>query len=78
MQAEILKRRMRYLIRYMEKEEGIRRRVERILRGIAEYDVEHPKGPVALIIKDLRRHGAKLTEELVLVEPEEMDLAIMV
>ena len=77
-QAEILKRRMRYLIRYMEREESIRRRVERILRGIAEYDVEHPKGPVALIIKDLRRHGAKLTEELVLVEPGEMDLAIMV
>ena len=46
--------------------------------GIAEYDVEHPKGPVALIVKDLKRHGAKLTEELFLVEPEEMDLAIMV
>ena len=75
-QAEILKRRMRYLIRYMEREESIKRRVEQILRGIAEYDVEHPKGPVALIIKDLRRHGAKLTEELVLVEPEEWTLPL--
>ena len=77
-QAEILKRRVRYLIRYMEREESIRRRVERIMRGITEYDVERPKGPVALIVKDLRRHGAKFTEELVLVEPGEMDLAIMV
>ena len=33
---------------------------------------------MAQIIKGLRRHGAKLTEELVLVEPEVMDLAIMV
>ena len=50
-QAEILKRRMRYLVRYLEREVSAKRKVEQILRGIAEYDVEHPKGPVALIIK---------------------------
>ena len=49
----------------------------KLLRGIAEGDVERPKGPVAFILRDLKEHGAKLTEELVLEEAGEIPLAML-
>ena len=53
--AEILKRRLRYLARRLHQEAGLKDKVREIMGGITQYDIDNPKGPIALILKDLKR-----------------------
>ena len=64
----------RYWIKCLHRESSTKDTVKGVLRGISEYVVEHPKGPVALILTELRRHGVQLTEDMVIKEPGEVDL----
>ena len=77
--AEIAKRRIKNLVKRMRKERGTEQTARRILRAIDEgdLDITNAKGPITLIVKDLKGMGAELKEDLTLKIPGEKDTRIM-
>ena len=75
--AEIVKRRLRYLIKTVMRDVRVGHVVREVIGKIEENDIKFAKGPVALILKDLREMGADLRDDLLLVIPGEQDTDII-
>ena len=74
---EITKRRIRFLKRRIEQDPALKDTVSDIMLGISDYNRRCPKGPAALIMRDLEMVGMELTPDLVLKALGEIDIAIM-
>ena len=69
--AEVLKGRLKYMARRMEHDPGVREAILEIKAGIEQYDIDSLKGPVALVLKYLRRLELKMDDQFRIEAQEE-------
>ena len=60
----------------MEQDPGVRDKVLEIKAEISQYDIDNPKGSVALILKDLKRLEMRMDDDFKIYAQDEIPASI--